>query len=124
MTAAKHDAPVGHQRSRVLDVLFGVLFIGALAGAVIAAVTITDLRRGLAEAQRQRDEAQKQLVDFRDQLKQSESEIDKLCVAANSMNATLASPKYAGVRSELGDEVLNKSGNIASIACGITDKTR
>jgi hypothetical protein len=36
----------------------------------------------------------------------------------------MASPKYAHVRQELGDEVFNKSGNIASIACGITEPTR
>jgi hypothetical protein len=123
MTAAKHDAPVEHRRSKVPGVLFWVLSIGVLAGAVIVAVAMTGLRRDLVEARSQRDQAQKQVVDFRDQLRQSEGEIDKLCVAANSMNATLASPKYANVRSELGDEVFNKSGNIASIACGITDKT-
>jgi hypothetical protein len=124
MTAARHDAPVEHRRSKVLDVLFGIVSIGVLAGAVIAAVTMTNLRRDLVEARRQRDEAHKQLADFRDQLTQSEGEIDKLCIAANSMNATLSSPKYANVRSELGDKVFNQSGNIASIACGITQKAR
>jgi hypothetical protein len=123
MTAAKHDAPVRHRRSKALDVLLWVFAIGVLAGAVIVALTMTDLHRGLAEARRQRDQAQKQLVDFQGQLKQSEGEIDKLCIAATSMNTTLASPKYAHVRQELGDEVLNKSGNIASIACGVTETT-
>src|SRR5215469_5787688 len=124
MTAARHNAPVEHRRSKVLGVLFGVFCIGVLAGAVFVAVAMTNLHRDLAEARRERDEAQKQLVDFRDQLKQSEGEIDKLCIAANSMNATLSSPKYANVRSELGDKVFNQSGNIASIACGITQKAR
>jgi hypothetical protein len=124
MTAAKHEAPVAHRRSKVLDVLIGVLSIAVLAGAVIVAVMMTDLHRDLAEARRQRDQAQQQLVDFQGQLRQSEGEIDKLCTAANSMNATLASPKYAQVRSEFGDEILNKSGNITSIACGVSETRR
>jgi hypothetical protein len=124
MTTARRDAPVEHRRSKALIVLLGVFSIAVLAGAAIVAVAMTDLRRGLAEARSQRDEAQKQLVDFQAQLKQSEGEIDKLCIAATSMNASLASPKYAHVRPELGDEIFNKGGTIASIACGLTDKTR
>jgi hypothetical protein len=124
MTAAEHDAPVRHRRSKLLVVLSGVLSLAVLSGAVIVAVTMTDLHRDLAEARGQRDQAQRQLADFRDQLRQSEGEIDRLCIAATSMNASLASPKYAHVRPELGDEILNKSGSIASIACGITEKPR
>jgi hypothetical protein len=124
MTAAKHDVPVEHRRSKILGVLLWVLSIGALAGAAIVAVTIADLHRGLAEARSQRDQAQKQLVDFQGQLKQSEGEIDKLCIAAASMNATLASPKYAHVRAELEDDIFNKSATIEGIACGISEKTR
>src|SRR5215472_10743914 len=100
MTAARHDAPVAHRRPKWLAVLFGVFAIGVLAAAVMVALTMADLRRGLAEARRERDVAQKQLVDFQGQLKQSEGEIDKLCIAATSMNATMASPKYAQVRRE------------------------
>jgi hypothetical protein len=105
-------------------VLFGVFAIAVLASAIIVAVTVTGLRRDLADARRQRDEAQKLLADFQGQLKQSEGEIDKLCTAAASMNAALASPKYAQVRQELGDEVLNRSGNIESIACGNIQNAR
>jgi hypothetical protein len=124
MTATEHKASVEHRRSKAVGVLLWVLALGVLASAVLVAVTVTDLHRGLVDARRQRDEVQKQLADFQGQLKQSEGEIDKLCTAAASMNAALASPKYAQVRPVLGDEILNKSGNIESIACGNTQNSR
>jgi hypothetical protein len=123
MAAAKQDVPVERRRSKIFGVLFWVFSIAVLAGAVIVAVTMSDLHRGLVEARRQRDVAQMQLADLQGQLKQSEGEIDKLCIAAVGINSALASPKYAQVRTELGDDILNRSGNISSIACGNTEYT-